>query len=138
MNTWIGFAGPQDPIYGIRRKNLVERLTAANWTTKALLRKVGDLLLYIWITRDGLSENPLERKGAFRVNVVSLPEGDAREIEAEHSTLEAALAYANGEDDGRIARETRPVPVEGWQAVRPAGVTLSPTSRRMAPRSDRV
>src|SRR5438093_11855626 len=40
-NTWIGFAGPQDPIYGIRRANLIERSTEANWTAKPLVRKDG-------------------------------------------------------------------------------------------------
>lgn len=125
-NRFIGWAGYQDPIYGIRRKNLVERLTEANWTTKALIRKSNWGLLYVWLWRDGLEEDALERDGAFRVNVALPPGGDARQdFEAEFDTLAQALAYANGDDGGRITTETRPAPVEEWPQEQPVGATIT-------------
>src|SRR3954452_2185992 len=108
----IGWAGPQDLIYGFRRENVVERLDEENWTTKAIIRKPDKGLLYVWIGRDGMAEDPLKRTGVFRVNVVLLPDGNAREFEAEFDVLDAALAYANGEDGGRLATETQPASVE--------------------------
>jgi hypothetical protein len=88
------------------------------------VREEGGRLLYIWISRDGLAEDQAQRTGLFRVNVAVLSDGAAPEFEAEFQSLNEALAYANGEGSGRVAAETRPVPIEEWPPDRPAGATL--------------
>lgn len=133
----MGWLGSQDPIYGIRRENLVERLTAANWTTKALVRQGDDRLLYVWISRDGPAEDPLQRTGMFHVNATTLPDGAARKFEVEFETLPEALAYANGEDGGRLARETRPAAVEEWPQDQSAEVTIVVGAKRNGPPDER-
>ena len=100
-------------------------MTATNSSTKALLRKSGDRVLYVWLSQDGLEEEPLHRQGMFRVNVAVLSDGGAPEFEAEFIALDAALANASGKDDGRLARETGSVPIEEWPQERPVGATIT-------------
>jgi hypothetical protein len=121
----ISWAGPQHPIYGIRRENIVARLTEGNWSTKAVVRQRGDTTLYIWIERAGVEEDPDRRTGRFRVRVEalagSLPDqaGDS-----DFEVLAAALACANGEDGGWLAQETRPAAPEDYPADEAAGAVV--------------
>jgi hypothetical protein len=67
---------------------------------------------------------------AFRLNVAVLAEVEAPEFEKEFLALDEALAYATGDDDGQLARETLPVAVEECAAGRQAGVIITARGRQ--------
>lgn len=109
-NISMGFAGPQDLVYGFAPKNLAERLTISNWRRKAVMRQDRHGLLYIWMARGKQQEGGKKRV----VHVVSVQRpvlvGDRRTNYGRHfDDLEDALRYANGEDRSALRRNTRPM-----------------------------
>ena len=110
--TWFGEAGPQHPMYGIHRTNIASSLTAKNWERKALWRWHGKTGLYLYIASsviDDETDNQDEPRYHVRVHTRGTR---PTEFGKDFATLEEALAYANGEDGGMIARQTEPATVE--------------------------
>src|SRR4051794_33962668 len=93
----IPWMGSQDPIYGIKRANITDRLTAQNWTKKAVVRTRGKIAFYVYVNREGVQESPHGRKGRFLVTVHRLSGKEPNRYGASFERLEEALAYANGE-----------------------------------------
>jgi hypothetical protein len=122
MSLKIREAGPQDPIYGIHRKNITDRLTRLNWKTKAVVRTDSVGWLYLWVVQD-IYRNPGGRQvTAYSVKVrASNDTACERRYRAEFCYLAEALRYINGEDGGRLAKETALAkPGTGYPAARPA------------------
>lgn len=90
-------APPQDAIYGVDHANIVPRLTADNWQTRATVRVQGSTSLYVWIAQGTRGEDEVY---AVRVDG---HEERCRDLRKSFATLTAALAYANGEDGGGLA-----------------------------------
>ena len=123
-DTQVRWAGPQDPVYGIRHENLAARLTRRNWTTKAVVRRDAGGILYVWVGRYGSQEDPLKRTGDFYVAVHPFEDEALRDYGRRFPSLAAALAYANSEDGGLLAQETEPAAATecpevgvGWTVV---------------------
>ena len=104
--TSFGFAPVHDPIYGISRSNITDRLKRTNWRTKAICRVRDGRCLYIYIVKGSFSENGKKCERYF-VQIHFGSEED-RQFERDLRTLKEALAYANGEDGAAFGRETRP------------------------------
>ncbi len=101
----MGWAGPQDLVYGFSLKNVAERLTSKNWRRKAVMRLDRHGLLYIWVSRGKKEEDG--KKRVVHVVSVQRPEvvGDRRTNYGRHlDDLEDALRYANGEDRSALSR----------------------------------
>jgi hypothetical protein len=110
--TWFGEAGPQHPAYGIHRANIASSLTAKNWERKALWRWHGKTGLYIYIASHALDDGTDdEDKPRYHVRVDTRGTRSTK-FGKDFATLEEALAYANGEDSGMIAWQTKPATVE--------------------------
>jgi len=103
---------PQDVMFGISQANIVANINKSNWKTKATCRVMGDednprkVPVYIWL-KEGERYAEEEKETIYTVGIyVLMPE---KELAKEHfSTLEEALAYANGEDGGDLGSKTRP------------------------------
>ena len=105
-------APPQDIIFGICQANIVAKLNKRNWKTKATCRVMGEednprkVRVYIWIKKGDRSVGE-EKEAIYTVGIYVLM--SEKTFAKEHFlTLEEALAYANGEDDGDLGYETRP------------------------------
>lgn len=122
MATITGFvsAGPQDPLFGIYPENIADRLTRANWKQKAVVRKSPKEWLYILVY--ALWSVGKERKGiGYTVHVYG--EGEEEhlpEYEQHFPTLRQALAYANGEDGGKLATQSSAARPEDYPIERDA------------------
>jgi hypothetical protein len=104
----MGWAGPQDLVYGFSLKNVAERLTSKNWRRKAVMRLDRHGLLYIYVNRSKKEEDG--KKSVVHVVSVQRPEveGDRRTNYGRHfDDLEDALRYANGEDRSALSRYSR-------------------------------
>ena len=109
---WLGEAGPQHPMYGIHRANVASSLTAENWERKALWRWHGTTGLYIYIASPVLDDGA-DSQDESRYHVrVHTRGARSTKLGKAFATLEEALAYANGEEDGMIARRTKSATVE--------------------------
>jgi len=115
-------AGPQEPIYGIHRKNIVDRLTRLNWKTKAIVRTDSVGWLYLWVVQD-IYRNPGGKQVTTYSVQVRASNDTARErrYRAEFRYLTEALRYINGDDGGLLAEETTPaVPGLDYPGEQPA------------------
>ena len=109
MAVFLGEAGPQNPIYGIHRANIADRLTRRNWKTKAVVRSDIAGWLYLWIARGTYQNKAGHQVSAYFIKAYPRdPSERARYYEAEFQYLNEALHYINGEDDGLLAQETTP------------------------------
>jgi hypothetical protein len=117
MPEVIWKAGPQSPFYGIDLANVADRLTRRNWSSKAIIRKSAGGPLWVWIER---GDGPGVRR-RYLVDVEGVEER-RWDLQRDFAYLKEALAYANGRDDGALARETQPGRREDW----PAHVTKEP------------
>ena len=109
MAVFFGEAGPQNPIYGIHRTNIIDRLTRRNWKTKAVVRSDITGWLYLWVARGTYQNKAGRQVSAYFVKAYPRdPSERARYYETEFQYLTDALHYINGEDDGRLAQETTP------------------------------
>jgi hypothetical protein len=104
--NWFGEAPIHDPIYGINRSNIADRLTDKNWETKAVCRVRNNQSLYILVQKGEVSDSGSEHDRYF-VNIELGTKEDAASNK-DFATLKDALAYANGEDGSEFAQETRP------------------------------
>lgn len=103
--TNFGFAPPQDPMFGIQRKNIVPRLTRNNWRTKAACRTIDGQCLYVMIQLGKVSEDgQTERR-----YVVTVHHGGSisQDFRADFQKLKDATAYANGQDGSGFAEATQ-------------------------------
>jgi hypothetical protein len=118
----MGFAGPQDLVYGFSPKNVAERLTSENWRRKAVMRQDKHGELYIWVSR-GKKEEDGKKRMVHSVSVERpLLVGDRRTIYGRFfDGLEDALRYANGEDRSALSRNSRPL---GRMILNELGVQL--------------
>jgi hypothetical protein len=98
---WI-VCGPQDTRFGIKWSNITERLTLQTWKRKAIVRKASGGWLYLWVTKGQYGNGAV----VYKVNTDSEGGRCSQRYERCFPNLEQALAYANGEDDGDIAKET--------------------------------
>ena len=103
---WFGEAPPHDPIYGIRRKNIVPRLTRNDWQTKAVGRMSSDRFLYVMVKRGEQRINGKKTKRYFVRVHLGAPIDNY--FNADFDKLMDALAYANGRDMGAIQLATDP------------------------------
>ena len=104
--TIFGEAPPHDPIYGIRRKNIVPRLTRNNWRTKATGRIANGRFLYVLIKRGEQRINGHKRNRYFVRVHLGTPNDNS--LNADFDKLIDALACANGKDKSAIALATTP------------------------------
>jgi len=107
-------------MFGFSPDNIADRLTIENWTTRALLRKYRDDVVYIMILRAVEQWNDLS---VYLVRASSLGETTC-DLSARFLKLEEALAYVNGEDGGAIATGTVAVPAEEYPAGEAAAVSV--------------
>ena len=101
--TLMSSAWPQNAIFGIRNANIVPRLTTESWGTRATVRLLGPVSLYVWIAKGTRDDD--------EVYVVEV-ESDGpprRDLCATFPTLAEALAYADGEGGGALAATTQGV-----------------------------
>ena len=105
MADWtnFGMAGPQDPIYGISRSNIVRKLTRLNWNTRAIVRNG----IYVWVARGRHHNNGVT---AWRYFVRTHGKDGYKKIEKDFHHHRDALVYANGlsELEGPLPREEFP------------------------------
>ena len=109
-SIFMGWAGPQDLVYGFSLKNVAERLTNKNWRRKAVMRQDRHGMLYIWVSRGKKDEDG--KKRVVYVVSVQRPKvvGDRRTNYGRHlDDLEDALRYANGEDRSALRRYSHPM-----------------------------
>ena len=108
----IDGAGPQDPLYGISKKNIVSTLTPHNWRTKAVVRGGR----YIWVAEGTPFPNDGDTQYLVQVYVDGTHEN---ELQTRFEGLEAALAYANNlfPEQGQVP-EDRPASIMVWGIVR--------------------
>jgi len=100
---FFGFAGPQDPIYGISRSNITDRLTRRNCNTKAIVRDG----IYVWIAKGSISGNG-NRATRYFVRTYGR---DRKEKTAKHFERQRdAIEYANSlsTTQGALPREEVP------------------------------
>jgi hypothetical protein len=112
---------PQDAIYGIHNANIVRRLTADNWKTRATVRLLGPASVYVWITKgtrdaDEVYAVEVETDGSL-----------SSDLGATFPTLCEALAYANGEAGGGLGPT---IPGDRWPADREATWAVSIVANR--------
>ena len=118
--TDFGHAPAHHPMFGFSIKHVVGRLTLDNWENKALLRMRQDELLYVMI-----QYGAEEWTGNSHYSVmVSSPNETRCDLSKKFPVLEAALAYANGDDGGDITTDTTPVGSEEYPEQEKAGVTV--------------
>ena len=55
--TFFGLAPVHDPIYGISRSNITNRLKRTNWRTKAICRVRDGRCLYVYVVKGSTSDN---------------------------------------------------------------------------------
>ena len=91
MADWtnFGMVGPQDPIYGISRSNIVQKLTRLNWNTRAIVRDG----IYVWVARGRHHNNGVT---AWRYFVRTHGKDEYKKIEKDFHHHRYALVYANG------------------------------------------
>jgi hypothetical protein len=105
-STYFGMAGPQNPIYGISHANIAPALNKRNWKTKAVCRVHAEGPLYIMIQRGERSSKGAEKEIIYAVTATII--GVNAAYRRDFQTLQKALAYANGEDEGDLGVESRP------------------------------
>jgi len=103
---YFGLAPVHDPMCGISRSNITDRLKRTNWRTKAICRVRDGRGLYIYVQKGSFSENGKKCERYF-VKIHFGSEED-RQFERDFRTLKEALAYGNGEDGAAFGQETRP------------------------------
>jgi len=123
--TQLGHLPAHDLMFGFSPDNIADRLTIENWTTRALLRKYRDDVVYIMILRAVEQWNDLS---VYLVRASSLGETTC-DLSARFLKLEEALAYVNGEDGGAIATGTVAVPAEEYPAGEAATVSVFTSGR---------
>ena len=101
--TYFGMVGPQDPIYGISRSNIVRNLTRLNWNTRAIVRDG----IYVWVARGQHHNNGVT---AWRYFVRTHGKDEYKKIEKDFHHHRDALVYANGlsELEGPLPQEEFP------------------------------
>jgi hypothetical protein len=104
--TNFGSAPPQDPLFGIDRANIVDRLNQRNWRNKAICRVIQDRCLYVYVARgrqrhDGKT---IERYYAL----IHFGTEEDRQFRKDFRGLKEALAYVNGDNGSNFGRLTRP------------------------------
>ncbi len=118
--TELGHLPAHDLMFGFSPANVADRLTAENWKSKALLRQQSESLLYI-IIATGVEE--WSGNTVYLVQASNLDETRS-DLSARFSSLEAALAYANGEDDGAISAKTILAEPAAYPDEQPAAITV--------------
>ena len=103
--TNFGQAPVHDPIYGIDRSNITDRLKRTNWRTKAVFRVRKGRCLYVLVQRGDVSDGGRRYQRYFVQ--IHLGSKDDLSLEWDFRTLREALAYANGDDGADLGRETR-------------------------------
>ncbi len=102
----LGMAGRQDPLFGIDHANIATRLASGNWKEKAIVRIHQNGWLYLWIDKGDSTNDDGQTVSRYYVQVH--PDGELeKEYKQDFEMLGEALAYANGEDEGKVANETR-------------------------------
>jgi hypothetical protein len=105
-NIDMGWAGPQDLVYGFKPKCVAESLTTSNWRKKAVMRQDRKGLLYIWVAK---GKQSWDGKVVYVVYVERLEGEGGRDYRRDFDNLEDALRYANGEDGSALSRYTHAV-----------------------------
>lgn len=135
--TVMGMAGPHHPMYGICRENVAPALTKKNWRTKAVWRQHEMGGLYVFVARGVTESDSGEDTERYYVKIKIHGGADlAGRFDNDFATLEEALAYANGQDEGLLAKETQPASLETLPE-RPAPLLVS-FVRKPAPKSDQT
>ena len=104
--TNFGLAPPQDPMYGIDRSNIADRLNRQNWRKKAICRVIQDRCLYVHVAR-GRQTQDGKTTERYYVRLQFGTEDDSQ-FQKDFPTLREALAYVNGDDGSNFGRLTRP------------------------------
>ncbi len=101
--TLEGLTGTHLRLYGYPHSDIADRLDEENWQTRWLAR-VGSAG---WLAI-GVSEQTRDHVISFLVDVVSQAGRDTgKKYIREFPTLGEAVAYANGDGDTELARESR-------------------------------
>jgi len=105
-----GWAGPQDPIFGISARNIAERLTPNNWRRKAIVR--GDR--YVWVARRYRKNETGKKIWGYYVSAYDFQDRTSPTL-ADFERLPDALAYANdlGPEQDELPEEF-PAPLLIW------------------------
>ncbi len=105
-STNFGLASPQDPMFGIDRSNIADRLNQRNWRKKAICRVIHDRCLYVYVARGRQTHdgNTNERYYAL----IHFGTEEDRSFRKDFRTLKEALAYVNGDSESNFGRLTRP------------------------------
>jgi len=121
-------ASPQDPIFGISRCNITDRLKRTNWRTEAICRVREDRCLYIYINRGSTfgKGKKCERYFVF----IEFGSEEDRKLRRDFPTLKEALAYANGEDGSEFAQGTRPAETGEFPRSREADTYVTGFTRK--------
>ena len=142
--VYCGMVQPQSTLFGVSHKNITSKLTEDNWTKKATCRVHPDGILYIEISK---STARIAEKGLITIytvcaHIADLEVGLAVEtwdewetfysFNEDFSNLDEALKCANGEDEGELAKLSRPsegsheYPLERGGGIYITGFTRTP------------
>ena len=125
--TFFGMAPVHDPIYGISRSNITDRLKRTNWRTKAICRVREDRCLYVYVVKGSTSDNG--KKCERHYVQIHFGSEEDRPFQRDFRTLKEALAYANGDDGAEFGRETRPAETGEFPRSREADTHITGLSR---------
>jgi hypothetical protein len=124
----FGSAPPQDPVFGIDRSNIADRLSRRNWRKKAICRVIQDRCLYVHIAH-GRQTHDGKTTERYYVRLKCGAEDDRQQFEKDFPTLREALAYVNGDDGSNFGRLTRPAESHEFPRGRGADTYITGFSR---------
>ena len=102
----FGLAPPQDPMFGIDRSNIVDRLNQRNWRKKAICRMIQDRCLYVYVIR-GRQTHGGQTNERYYAQIQFGTEED-QQFRKDFRALVEALANVNGDNGSNFGRLTRP------------------------------
>ncbi len=102
----FGFAPPQDPMFGINRSNIADRLNQRNWRKKAICRVIQDRCLYVYVARGTQTHDGKTSERYYAL--IHFGTEEDRSFRKDFRTLKEALAYVNGDSESNFGRLTRP------------------------------
>ncbi len=105
-SIWFDFATPQDPIFGINRSNIADRLNQRNWRKKAICRMIHDRCLYVYVARGRQTHDGKTSERYYAL--IHFGTEEDRSFRKDFRTLKEALAYVNGDNKSNFGRLTRP------------------------------
>ena len=102
----FGLAPPQDPMFGIDRSNISDRLNQRNWKKKAICRVIHDRCLYVYVARGRQTHDGKTSERYY--TLIHFGTDEDRSFRKDFRTLKEALSYVNGDSESNFGRLTRP------------------------------